>query len=156
MYICFEKKLKKFFMCDKTAVTVHFPVKVHVYKFLQKKIGEKLVVTKNNFYGNLVLDVLSKRYCVLDSVTDDFTYPVDISLRYMSDFGIFIDKNIIRKFNSQVDRVFKEEIRSYVAINNKMNQMPKKAAVEQFLFHYNMTEDDIKLETILKDLNRNL
>lgn len=143
-------------MSDKTAVTVHFPVKVHVYKFLQKKIGEKLVVTKNNFYGNLVLDVLSKKYCVLDSVSDEFTFPVEISLRYMSDFGIFVDKNIIRKFNAQVDRVFKEEIRSFVSINNTMNSMPKKMAVEQFLFHYNMTEDDIKLETILKDLNRNL
>jgi hypothetical protein len=142
-------------MSDKTAVTVHFPVKVHVYKFLQKKVGEKLVVTKNNFYGNLVLDVLAKRYCVLEAVNDDITYPVEISLRYMSDFGIFVDKNIIRKFNAQIDRIFKEEIRTYVSINHTMNSMTKKDAVEQFLFHYDMTEDDIKLETILKDLNRN-
>ncbi|MFW0737597.1 hypothetical protein [Flavobacterium sp. T12S277] len=143
-------------MSDKAVVTVHFPVKPHVYKFLQKKVGEKLIVSKNNLYGNLVLDILSKRYCVLDAVTDEYTFPVDISLRYMEDYGIFIDKKIIRKFNSQVDRIFKEEVRSYVALNYSMNDIPKKTAVEQFIFHYNLTEDDIKLETILKDLVRNL
>ncbi|MBC7847243.1 MAG: hypothetical protein H7Y10_12200 [Flavobacterium sp.] len=143
-------------MNDKASVTIYFPVKAHVYKFLQAKLGEKLVVTKNNFYGNLVLDVLSKKYCVLESVSDDITYPVDISLRYMEDFGIFIDKKIIRKFNSQVDRIFKEELRSYVSMNSTMNGLQKKQSIEQFIFHYNLTEDDIKLETLLKDIGRNI
>ncbi|MEZ0182636.1 hypothetical protein AB9T89_10350 [Flavobacterium oncorhynchi] len=143
-------------MSGKSTIIINFPVKPHVYKFLQKKVGEKLVVTKNDLYGNLVLDILSKRYCVLESVTDAYTFPVEISLRYMEDYGIFIDQKIIRKFNSQVDRIFKEEVRSYVSLNHTLNHIPKKTAVEQFIFHYNLTEDDIKLETILKDLVRNL
>lgn len=143
-------------MSEKPTITVHFPVKPHVYKFLQKKVGEKLIVTKNNFYGNLVLDVLSKRYCVLESVGDELTFPVDISLRYMTDFGIYIDKNIIRKFNAQIDKQFKEEMRSYVSINANANSLPKAEAVRQFTFHYNITEEDVKMETLLKDIVRNV
>jgi|APHig6443717817_1056837.scaffolds.fasta_scaffold242612_2 hypothetical protein len=143
-------------MSEKTTITVHFPVRPHVYKFLQKKVGEKLVVTKNNFYGNLVLDVLSKRYCALEAVSDELTFPVDISLRYMTDFGIYLDKNIIRKFNSQIDKQFKEEMRSYVSINANANGLPKAEAVRQFVFHYNITEEDIKMETLLKDIVRNV
>lgn len=143
-------------MSEKATITVHFPVKPHVYKFLQKKVGEKLVVTKNNFYGNLVLDVLSKRYCVLEAVKDDLTFPVDISLRYMEDYGIYIDKNIIRKFNSQIDKQFKEEIRTFVSINSKANGMQKNESIRQFMYHYNITEEDMKLETLIKDIGRNV
>lgn len=143
-------------MSNRPVVTIHFPVKPHVYKFLQKKVGEKLIVSKKNFFGNLVLDVLSKKYCVLESVTDELTFPADISLRYMEDYGIYIDKNIVRKFNTQVDSLFKEEMRTFVNINNSINGMPKREAIRQFIFHYNISEDDIKFETLLKDIVRNV
>ncbi|UOX35300.1 hypothetical protein LXD69_07215 [Flavobacterium sediminilitoris] len=143
-------------MSEKAIITVYFPVKPHVYKFLQKKVGEKMVVTKNNFYGNLVLDVLSKKYSVLEAVTDDLVFPVDISLRYITNYGVFIDQNIIRKFNAQIDKQFREELRSYVSINASANNLPKNEAIRQFIFHYNITEEDIKMETLIKDIVRNV
>lgn len=143
-------------MSENCAVVIHFPVKPHVYKYLQNKVGEKLVVSKNNFFGGMVLDVLSKNYSVFQAVNDDHTFPVEISIRYMEKMGIYIDSKIIRKFNTRVDDVFREEMRSFVGINYSANHIPKETSLKQFLFNYNLDEDDIKFETLVKDLTRNL
>lgn len=143
-------------MSDKSAVVIHFPVKPHVYKYLQYKVGEKLVVTKCDFFGSMVLDILSKNYSDLQSVSNDFTYPVEISIRYMEKMGIYIDSKIIRKFNTRIDDLFREEMRTFVGINYQMNEIPKETSLKQFLFIYNLDEDDIKFETLVKDLTRNL
>lgn len=143
-------------MSERSAVIIYFPVKPHVYKYLQNKVGEKLVVTKSDFFGGMVLDVLSKNYAVFQAVNDDYTFPVEISMRYMEKMGVYIDGKIIRKFNTRVDDVFREEMRTYVGLNYKANNIPKETSLKQFLFNYNLNEDDIKFETLVKDLTRNL
>lgn len=143
-------------MSERSAVMIYFPVKAHVYKYLQNKVGEKLVVTKSDFFGGMVLDILSKNYSDLQSVSDELTFPVEISLRYMEKMGIYIDSKIIRKFNTRVDDVFREEMRTYVGLNYTANKIPKETSLKQFLHSYNLCEDDIKFETLVKDLRRNL
>lgn len=143
-------------MSERSAVIINFPVKLHVYKYLQKKVGEKLVVTKSDFFGSMVLDVLSKNYSDLQSVSDDITFPVEISVRYIDKMGVYIDSKIIRKFNTRIDDVFREEMRTYVGLNFSANKIPKETSLKQFLFNYNMSEDDIKFETLVKDLRRNI
>jgi hypothetical protein len=143
-------------MSKTSGIIINFPVKSHVYKYLQNKVGEKLVVSKNNFFGGMVLDVLSKNYSVFQAVTDDYTFPVEISIRYMEKMGVYIDGKIIRKFNTRVDDVFREEMRTYVGLNYNANNIPKETSLKQFLLNYNLNEDDIKFETLVKDLTRNL
>lgn len=143
-------------MSERSAVVINFPVKPHVYKYLQVKVGEKLVVTKCDFFGSMVLDILSKNYSDLQAVSDEITFPVEISLRYMEKMGVYIDSKIIRKFNTRVDDVFREEMRTYVGLNYTANRIAKETSLKQFLFLYNMNEDDIKFETLVKDLRRNL
>lgn len=143
-------------MSERVAVIVNFPVKPHVYKYLQRKCGEKLVVTKSDFFGGMVLDILSKNYSDLQAVSDDVTFPVEISVRYMEKMGVYIDSKIIRKFNSRVDDIFREEMRTHVQINFNQYQMPKEKSLKTFLLHYNISEDDIKFETLVKDMKRNI
>jgi hypothetical protein len=142
-------------MSDKAALVVFFPVNPHVYKYLQNKCGEKLTVTKNNFFGSMVLDVLSKDYADLKVVTNDIVYPVEISERYMEKMGIFINPQIIRKFNTRVDDVFREEMRTYTYASFRFNKVPKEKALKQFLLFYNINEEDIKFETLVRDMKRN-
>jgi len=141
-------------MVERAAVVVNFPVRPHVYKYLQTKVGEKLNVTKSDFFGGLVLDILSKNYSDLQVVTYEYTFPVEISVRYMERMGIYIDSKIIRKFNTRVDDVFREEMRTYCGINFRANNIPMERSLKQFLFNYNLSEDDIKFETLVKDLRR--
>jgi len=143
-------------MSERSAIVIYFPVKPHVYKYLQNKVGEKLVVSKSNFYGGMVLDILSKNYSDLQAVSDDYTFPVEISVRYMEKMGFYIDAKIMKKFNSRVDDMFREEMRSFVGLNYELNNIPKESSLRQFIYKYNLGEDEIKFETLLKDLVRNL
>ncbi|WP_417365939.1 hypothetical protein [Flavobacterium beibuense] len=140
---------------NKASIVVHFPVLPHVYKYLQNKCGEKIVASKKDFYGGVALDVFAKQGSAIYSCNDEITYPVEISLRYIEEFGIFINKHVIRKFNNRIDKMFREEMRSYVYITNRQNGIAKEKALRQFLFEYNIVEDDIKFETLVKDINRN-
>jgi hypothetical protein len=69
------------------------------------------------------------------------------------EMGVYIDSKIIRKFNTRVDDVFREEMRTYVGLNFTQ-QNPKETSLKQFCFNYNLSEDDIKFETL--DLRRNI
>lgn len=142
-------------MSDKAAIIVNFPVTAHVYKYLQSKCGEKLAVTKNCLFGSTILDILTKKESDLQSVTDEYTFPVEISLRYMEKVGFYVDAQILRKFNDRVDKTFREEMRAYVHINFDFNNIPREKSLKQFLSHYNICEDDIKFETLVKDYKRN-
>lgn len=139
---------------EKSCVVIYFPVQPHVYKYLQSKVGECMTVSRKDFWGNLVLDILSKRYTSSVSLTDELVYPVEISMRYMSEFGVFIDSKTVKKFNSQIDNLFREEMRTHVFINYEKNGIPKDRALKQFLEYFNIDEDDMKFETLKKDLIR--
>ena len=141
-------------MSGKSTIIINFPVKPHVYKYLQTKVGEKLVVTNFDFFGGIVLDILTKKYSYVDSVTDNYTFPVEISLRYAEKMGFYIDEKVVKKFNSRMDSMFREEMRGFAHINYKTNQTPREVSLKQFLFQYNIEEDDIKFETLLKDFKR--
>lgn len=153
MYICFFKQI---IMSEKATIIVHFPVKPHVYKYLQKKCGEKLVVSQGDFFGGLVLDLLSRKPCSLQGVSDEFTFPVEISMRYLREVGIFFDDKIIRKFNNRVDDMFRQEIYSFVLMNYDLYNTPKERSLKHLLNHYSITEDDIKFESLVKDYKRKL
>jgi hypothetical protein len=58
----------------------------------------------------MVLDILSKNYSDLQAVKDDITFPVEISHGTWKN-GVYIDSKIIRKFNTRVDDVLREEIK---------------------------------------------
>lgn len=137
------------------SIVLYFPVKPHVYKYLQSKVGEKLVVSNHNFFGGIVLDILSKRYSDLIAVNNELSFPVVISINYMEKMGFYIDAKIMRKFNHRMDDMFREEMRTFVNINHTINRIPKEKSLKNFLFNYNLTEDDIKMETLIKDIQRN-
>lgn len=141
-------------MSEKPAIVVHFPVSPHVYKYLQNKCGEKLEVTKNCLFGSIILDIMSKKYSDLLAVPDDYTYPVEISLGYLEKMGFYIDAKVLRKFNARVDKIFREEMRTIAQVNYDFNQIPKEKSLKQFLVFYNISEEEIKLETLIKDLRR--
>ncbi|MEN9907160.1 MAG: hypothetical protein RLZZ540_301 [Bacteroidota bacterium] len=143
-------------MSSKSAVVINFPVKPHIYKYLQKKVGEKLVVTKFCFFGGMVLDILTKKYSDLEVINDTYTFPVEISFSYMEKMGIYIDNRVAKKFNSRVDSMFREEMRGFVTTNFLANNIPKETSLAQFLTTYDIYEDDIKFETLVKDFKRNI
>lgn len=143
-------------MRNTISVVIFFPVDAHVYKYLQKSVGEKLVTSKNNFFGTIVLDLLSKRDTDIKIVKGELTYCVEISEDYMYRYGIYIDEKIKRKFNSHIDKMFRKELITHVEIQSAKGFRKKQEAIREFLFYYNITEEDIKFETLVKYLDRNI
>lgn len=133
---------------------VFFPVQPHVYKYLQAKCGEKLVAAQKNLWGEIILDLFNKRSRSLTAITSELKFPVEITLPYLERYGVNIDKQVIYRFNSRIDDIMREEMRTYVFLTNKNHQVPKDKALREFLNEYNLTEDDIKFETLKKDLVR--
>ena len=142
-------------MTDKTGVVVYFPVAPHVHKFLQAKCGVKMVASKQGLYGNVILDLFSKRGANAVKMPETLTFPVEISMRYMRENGIFIDEQVVFKFNNRIDAMLREEMRTYVNLTNSNNSVPKDTAIRQFMDSYKITEEDIKFETLKKDFHRN-
>jgi hypothetical protein len=143
-------------MSDKAALVVHFPVDRHVYKYLQKKVGEKLVVSKNNFFGSMVLDILQKNYSDLERVPSEMVFPVEVSIRYMEKMGFYLDSRSIRKFNTRIDDVFREEMVGAISLNFEKFRIPKERSLRELLDFYNITEEDIKFETLVRDFKRKI
>ncbi len=137
------------------AIVIKFPVQTHVYKYLQQKVGPSMMVSRSNFFGNLVLDILSKREKAEKAPLGTMVFPVEIHEDYMNRFGFNISPNVIRKFNLQVDRMFKEEMCTYVSLTCSHNPVKKTEALSQFLNSFDISEDDIKTETLIKYIFRN-
>lgn len=134
---------------------VFFPVQPHVYKYLQVKCGEKLVAEQKNLWGEIILDLFSKRTRSVTALTTQMKFPVEIALHYLERYGVNIDKQVIYRFNSRIDDIMREEMRTYVFLSNQNHLIPKDQALREFMSSYNLTEDDIKFETLKKDLVRN-
>lgn len=133
---------------------VYFPVQPHVYKYLQAKCGEKLVAVQKNLFGEIILDLFSKRSRAVAAVSADLNFPVEIALHYLERYGVSIDKQVIYRFNSRIDDIMREEMRTYVFLLNQNHHVPKDQALREFMQAYNLSEDDIKFETLKKDLVR--
>lgn len=143
-------------MRSNLSVVVYFPVDPHVYKYLQKSVGEKLETSKNSFFGTIVLDLLSKGDCDINVIKGSLVYSVEISEWNMNHYGIYIDEKIKRKFNSHMDKMFRKELITYVDIQRDRGFRQKESALREFLFYYNITEEDIKFETLVKYMHRNI
>lgn len=140
---------------EKSFVVINFPVSKHVYKYLQKKVGEKLVATRSDYFGSLVLDIISKKYYKNHTLSSELSFPVEIGFRYLVDYGIYLNTSIVKKFDLQVDNMFREEMIAHIEIMVSKD-FERKEALEDFLHYYNIDEDDIKLETLLKFFDRKI
>lgn len=144
-------------MPKSVTVIITFNVEKHIFKYLLKNVGGKMIVSKKNFYGQMTLDILSKDYKKYQYEPCDsmVPYKVEIGEDYMNRYGIFLNDEILRKFNHSLDKVFRQEMMTHIRINYKNNLKTKEGALRDFLSHYEINEDDIKFETLVKYMNRN-
>lgn len=137
-------------------VTIDFVVERHVKKYLQKKVGDQLIASKHCMFGSFVLDVLTKKSDFLNKIKGDAVVNVALCEKYMKKYGCFFDYKANNKFNLYVDRVFKQELIIYVDLCKSLKVCSEKQAIRKFLEMYDISEDDLKLETAIKCYRRNL
>lgn len=143
-------------MCKTFSITQSIPVSDHVYKFLVARCGsDEIEASRSTFIGSLILSMHGRNPDVRLK-KNNFTklFKVTISESHYQKLGMHITSENAQLFNDLVDKVFREELYCHALLNKMGNKSLYLEAIRKFLEVYNITEDDIKLDTLYRDFKR--
>lgn len=138
------------------SITEHIPVADHVYKFLVKRCGgDVYVATRNDIIGNIILSSLGKHSDV-KLPNNNFSKIFNVVIRESSYVrsGVFVGVKSGHVFNKMIDQLFRDELYHHVHINTSLQKDKCLNGIRNFLKIYDITEDDIKLESLYRDFKR--
>lgn len=143
-------------MPENYAITESIPVADHVYKYLVKRYGgNTLTATRNDIIGNIVLSSLNRNSDIkLAKPKFNKLFHVVIRENHYLRNGVFIGVKHGQVFNSMVDKLFRDEMYFHVFINNSEDKDKFLDGMRKYLNFYDITEDDIKLESLYRDFKR--
>ncbi|MBW2962298.1 hypothetical protein [Mesonia aestuariivivens] len=139
------------------SITQHIPVADHVYKFLLKRCGSDAIeASRTNFIGSLILSLHGRNTDVKYSKTRNFSKIFSIKVPYSlyDKTGVHISEVNAQLFNDQIDKLFRDEIFVHMLINKDQDKKHFLKSLKSFLTIYDITEEDIKLETLHRDFKR--
>jgi len=138
------------------SITQNIPVADHVYKYLKTRCGsDHIKATRTSIFGSLALSLLGKT-ADLKPKKSEFTrtFRVTISENSHSRQGMHLTEANAQLFNDQVDRMFREELFFYLIMNKGLSSKMYLQSMRTFLEVYDITEEDIKLDTLYRDFKR--
>lgn len=139
------------------SITQHIPVANHVYKFLLKRCGTDTIEAKRNtFIGCLIISLHGRNADVRVSKKSNYTKLFHIKVPYQlyDKTGVHISQVNAQLFNDQIDKIFREEIFVHMMINKNQDKKHFLKSLKIFLDIYDITEEDIRLDTLHRDFKR--
>lgn len=136
--------------------SISFPVKPHIKKFLQFHFSDKFVYSNASILAPIIRSAVSSNHKTRgwpEFKTDCF-YDVELSAYYISVFGVVYNNNQMFSFNNEVECLFREQIYSFMLMNKNIYDIKYRETLRDVLKTYNITEDDIKFESLLRDFTR--
>lgn len=138
------------------SITETIPVADHVYKFLVKRTGsDTYVAERTDIIGNIVLSSLGKHHD-LGLTKNKFTKTFKVVIKedkYLK-CGVFLGVKSGQVFNRMIDQLFRDELYHHIQMNANNEKEKCLEGIRNFLAVYDITEDDIKLESIYRDFKR--
>lgn len=144
-------------MTDNFSIQINIPVKNYVFKYLTVKYGEGVVkASRNTVIGSIILSMLSGNGDVKPSndIRESNSFKVIVTEYQYLRNGVFIDNRTVKVFNQLVDSMLKEELYCHMIINKFTHDSQYMDCVRNFLSVYDITEDDLKLESVYRDFKR--
>jgi len=138
------------------SITETIPVADHVYKYLLKKCGsDTYVANRSDLIGNIVLSSLGSNPDLSISKTkyNKVFHIVIKDYQYLKT-GIRLGIKTGQVFNKMIDKMFRDELYCHIFINSNLSKEKYLEGIRMFLQVYDITEDDIKLESIYRDFKR--
>ena len=152
------------------AITINLPLKAYLIKYLVKKYGKYHIVNRTSWLGSYLIELLDKQYRRKGNIKNGDFYSLVVSKEIIQKVGFDMPAIKYKKLEQMIDKLFRNELYSYIEIsieNNLLVKVNKGSfddsdkqiinkqnvinAMKQFFKTYNITEDDIKLETIYRD-----
>ena len=138
------------------SVTQEIPVSDHVYKYLLKLCGgDKIDANRSTYVGSLILSLQGRNYDVRPS-KKKFTklFKARISETYYAKTGLHITSENALLFNDQIDKKFRDELYRNMLMNRHLDEKLFLKSMRAYLDFYDITEDDIKVESLYRDFKR--
>lgn len=144
-------------MAENFSVQINIPVSDHIYKYLIAKCGQlPFTAVRGHFVGSVVLSMLSRNDDVRHESKKKYTKVFKVTVKEESYLrnGVFIDLKCAKVFNDLMDSMFREELYNHVRLNKLHHNIKYIECIRNFMLVYNITEEDIKEETVYRDFKR--
>jgi len=135
-------------------VSVSFPVKAHVRKYLQRQYGSAHIASKTSFLGQLVLGSLEKTYEKPEkNLPAHFTFTVLVPQGYVNRVGTTLPRNTQQHLGELCTHLFNMAMYDHLdAVSWGGGQVYPE--LRNFLERYGITEDDMKVESLYRAYSR--
>lgn len=138
------------------SIVQEIPVADHVYKYLLKICGgDKINASRCIYIGSLILSLQGRNYDVRPE-KKKYTklFKARISETYYNKTGLHIITENAQLFNDQVDKNFRDELYRNIPMNRHLEEKLFLKSMRAYLDFYDITEDDIKVESLYRDFKR--
>lgn len=136
--------------------TITLPVAPHVKKFLLIWYGPDYILTLNDSLGKSIHALLRKKINSVKGtrqIKEPF-YTIKVPASKIQREGCVIHTNNLYLISEQFDKYFRDIIFYYAMINASCNEGKYKESLRQALAFFDITEDDISLESLYRDFTR--
>jgi len=145
--------------------TVHLPIKSYLKKYLIKKYGTSYKISSNSLLGIFLIEILDKQYRKEHrQIKEKNYYPIIIPKVIVEKVGFDFPTSKMRRFELMIKQLFRNELDShvdiainaelYVNINDKKYKLDVMKAIKQYLEFYDITEDELRLDSLYRDYKR--
>ena len=122
----------------------------HVRKYLIRRYGNVHIATTKTLLGSMVLESLTKNYDKPDSSVDNtYRYSVAVPQDYYNRYGHSINRNLQQHLGLKCKHLFQEAMLEHLTLE-VLNGKKVMTSLKAWLKLYNITEDDVKLESLYK------
>lgn len=136
-------------------IVVDFPVDPHVKKYLIKKVGPELNLSKKSVYSQMIRDILSQNhFASKPSKRKPTAYKVVIPDYIVLDWNnaMALDKKTYQEFNARVDTLFRHDLITYCEMF--IDSFKIVDIIRRFYDYYDLSPDDINEESLARFLRR--
>ncbi len=134
---------------------ITIPIKSYLKKYLTKKYGSELILSRKSSLGIHLLELLEGDFNPKELVpaTGDDIYLLNIGEFYSNTKGVTIHTSRINNISAYLDKVFLESLFEHVKIY-KANYNQELPAIRQFLEFYDITDNDLRYDSVYRTYKR--
>lgn len=140
------------------SITETIPVADHVYKYILKKNGSEIInANRTDIFGIIILSSLNNnRDLKIDKRRSVFTKTLKIIIKedqYLRN-GLYVGVKRGQVFNKIIDKMFRSELYAHCRMIKEVHKEGYYKIIKSFLDIYEITEEELKLESIYRDFKR--
>ena len=132
-------------------------VQPHVKKYLEKLYGDEYIISKMDSFGKMIMLMLTRdinNVWECGPLKNHVKYTVFIPWGVWHNEGVSLDSKNRLFFNEIANQYFREKMYDYVVLQKRLYNRKFTESIREYLKLYNITEDDLKFETIMRDFKR--